>query len=181
MAELLPRLGAMAPQIDAFAGALLTCWENGGKAMFAGNGGSAADAMHFAEELIVRFHKDRRALAAVSLCDPTVITCAANDFGFDQVFSRQVEGLGKAGDILVLMSTSGNSVNLVNAANVARSLGVKTVAMLGKDGGQLKGMCDIELIVPSSITHHIQEVHKMIYHAICQWVDHQLLVEGKLK
>ena len=173
-AELLPRLGAMGPQIEKFASALLACWNAQGKALFAGNGGSAADAMHFAEELLVRFHKNRRALAAMALCDPTVLSCAANDFGYDHVFSRQVEGLGKAGDVLVVMSTSGNSVNLLRAVEAAKSLKMTSVAMLGKDGGLLKDKCDIELIVPSHITHHIQEVHKMIYHATCQWVDTQV-------
>ena len=164
----------MGPEIERFATALMDSWNAGGKAMFAGNGGSAAGAMHFAEELIIRFHKNRRALAALALCDPTAITCAANDFGYDQVFSRQVEGLGKRGDVLVLLSTSGNSDNLLRAVEVARPLGITTVAMVGKDGGKLKGRCDIELIVPSTITHHIQEVHKMIYHAVCQWVDAQV-------
>lgn len=164
----------MGPEIERFATALMDSWNAGGKAMFAGNGGSAAGAMHFAEELIIRFHKNRRALAALALCDPTAITCAANDFGYDQVFSRQVEGLGKRGDVLVLLSTSGNSENLLRAVEAAKSLGVTTVAMVGKDGGKLKGRCDIELIVPSDITHHVQEVHKMIYHAVCQWVDAQV-------
>lgn len=174
VAELLPRLASLEPQIERFAVALMACWDSGGKALFAGNGGSAADAMHFAEELIVRFHKNRAALAAVALCDPTVLSCAANDFGYDEVFSRQVEGLGKSGDLLVVMSTSGNSSNLVRAVAAAKARSMVTVAMTGKDGGKLKGLCDIELIVPTQITHHIQEVHKMVYHAICQWVDTQV-------
>lgn len=174
VAELLPKLHSMSSAVEQFSAALMECWNSGGKVMFAGNGGSAAGAMHFAEELLVRFHKNRRALAAIALCDPTVLSCAANDFGYDQVFSRQVEGLGRAGDVLVVMSTSGNSVNLLRAVEAAKALNMKSVAMMGKDGGLLKDKCDIELIVPSNITHHIQEVHEMIYHAVCQWVDTQV-------
>jgi len=174
VAELLPKLASMSSAVEQFATALMECWNSGGKVMFAGNGGSAAGAMHFAEELLVRFHKNRRALAAIALCDPTVLSCAANDFGYDQVFSRQVEGLGRAGDVLVVMTSSGNSVNLLRAVEAAKSLNMKSVSMMGKDGGLLKDKCDIELIVPSNITHHIQEVHEMIYHAVCQWVDTQV-------
>lgn len=174
LAALLPRVASMDAQIERAALMLLRCFSGGNKALFAGNGGSAADAMHFAEELLVRFHKNRKALPAIALCDPTVVTCAGNDFGYDRIFSRQVEGLGRPGDVLVLMSTSGQSANLLNAIEVARPLGMKTIAMVGKDGGKLKGTCDVELIVPSDITHHVQEVHKLIYHAICQWIDTQV-------
>lgn len=174
LSDLLPHLRAMEPEIRRFGQAMMACWGAGGKVLFAGNGGSAADAMHFAEELIVRFKKNRRALAAVALCDPTVVSCAANDFGYDEIFARQVEGLGKPGDMLVAMSTSGNSANLLRAVEVAKGLGMQTVAMTGKDGGKLRGRCDIELLVPSAITHHVQEVHKFIYHALCQWVDTQV-------
>lgn len=174
LSELLTRLKPLEPGLERFADSLMKCWKGGGKVLFAGNGGSAADAMHFAEELIIRFHKNRAALAAIALCDPTVITCTGNDFGYDEIFARQVEGLGKSGDVLVLMSTSGNSANLVRALEMAKKRSMITVAMVGKDGGKLKGLCDIELIVPSQITHHIQEIHKVIYHAICQWVDTQV-------
>lgn len=174
LGALLPRLTEMQASIERAAGMLMDCFTTGGKALFAGNGGSAADAMHFAEELLVRFQKNRRALPAIALCDPTVLSCAANDFGYDSVFSRQVEGLGATGDLLVVMSTSGNSANLARAVEAARKKGMKTLAMLGKGGGALKGACDVELIVPSDVTHHVQEVHKMIYHAICQWIDTQV-------
>lgn len=174
VAEMLPKLAALEPAIEKLCHALMACWKSGGKAMFAGNGGSAADSMHFAEELIIRFHKNRSALAAVALCDPTIITCAGNDFGYDSIFERQVEGLGKKGDVLVVMTTSGNSENLIRAVKLAKSRGIVTVAMAGKDGGKIKGLCDIELIVPSQITHHVQEGHKLIYHAVCQWVDTQV-------
>jgi D-sedoheptulose 7-phosphate isomerase len=169
--ELLARLHPLHEPLRRLGQLMLDCWQAGGKVMLAGNGGSAADAMHFAEELLVRFKKNRRALAAIALCDPAVITCAANDFGYDTIFARQVEGLGRSGDLLILMSTSGNSQNLVEAVKAARALGLRTATFAGRDGGKLRGLCDVELIVPSDITHHIQEVHKVLYHALCAWVD----------
>lgn len=174
LASLLPKLRSLDAAVEQLCQRLLRCWEAGGKVLIAGNGGSAADAMHFAEELIVRFQKNRRPLAAIALCDPTVITCAGNDLGYDQIFSRQVAGLGRPGDVLIVLSTSGNSRNLVHAVAAAREIGMRAVAMLGKGGGQLKGACELELIVPSEITHHIQEAHKIIYHAVCQWLDEQV-------
>lgn len=171
LAALLPLMHDSLPQFEAIASELLDCWKNGGKVLIAGNGGSAADAMHFAEELVVRFCANRKALAAIALCDPTVVTCAGNDFGYDEVFARQVQALGQEGDVLVLMSTSGNSWNLVRAANEAKARKLTTISLLGKDGGKLRDLCDIELIVPCAVTHHIQEAHKLIYHALCQWID----------
>ena len=138
----------------------------GGKILTAGNGGSAADALHLTEELVGRFDKERPSLPAISLCgDPTLMTCIANDYGFDQVFSRQVEGLGRPGDMLVVFSTSGNSPNLIAALETARACGLRTIAVLGKGGGTAKGMADFELIVPSSVTARIQEVHTFVLHS----------------
>src|SRR5205823_4628253 len=111
--ELLPRLAALEPQLTRLGEAMLAAWDKRGKVLVCGNGGSAADAMHLAEELVARFAKNRRALAALALCDPTVLTCAANDFGYENVFSRQVEAFGNAGDVLVVLSTSGNSPNIL--------------------------------------------------------------------
>ena len=165
------QIDALAPTVEAFGLAMKNSWQQGGKIMFAGNGGSAADAMHFAEELSVRFHKNRRALAAISLLDSSVITCCANDFGFDEIFARQIEALGKPGDVFVGMSTSGNSPNIIRAFETSKKLGVKTVALLGKDGGKLRGKCDVELIVPSQTTARIQEVHKLVFHSLCVWID----------
>jgi D-sedoheptulose 7-phosphate isomerase len=150
---------------------MLKCWEAHGKVLIAGNGGSAADAMHFAEELSVRYQKNRRALAAMALCDAPAITCAANDFGYDQVFARQVEALGNAGDILIVLSTSGNSNSVIKALELAKARKLLTVAFLGKDGGRSKGLADIELLVPSPLTARVQEAHKLLYHVLCEWIE----------
>ena len=173
LTALLPQLNALAPQLQALCDAMQSAWSHKGKVLIAGNGGSAADAMHFAEELVARFQKNRRALAAIALCDPTVITCAANDFGYDDVFSRQVEALGNPGDVLVVMTTSGNSPNLLKALDTAKRQGLVTCAFLGKDGGKAKGLADIELLFPAKTSHRIQEGHKVLYHTVCEWVDAQ--------
>jgi D-sedoheptulose 7-phosphate isomerase len=119
----------------------------------------------------VRLQKNRRGLAAMALCDPTVLTCAANDLGYELVFARQVEAYGNPGDVFVAMTTSGNSVNLLRAIEAAKAQGLVTAAMLGREGGRAKGMCDIELIVPSPVTARVQEAHKVLYHSICEWVE----------
>lgn len=168
---LLPTLDALALDVGRLGQVMLTCWKGGGKVLFAGNGGSAADAMHFAEELVVRFHKNRRALAALSLLDASTVTCAGNDLGYEQIFSRQVEALGKPGDVFVGLSTSGNSPNIVLAMEAARQIGMVTVAFTGKDGGRLRGACDVELLVPSPTTARVQEAHKLAFHALCVWID----------
>jgi len=171
LADLLPKVAALAPQLQELADAMWNCWDAGRKVLTAGNGGSASDAMHLAEELVVRFVKNRRAFAAVALCDPTVITCAGNDFGYESIFSRQVEALGKKGDVLIVFSTSGNSTNIVRALELAKSQGLVTAGLLGKDGGKAKSLCDIPLVVPASAPHRIQEGHKILYHTLCEWVD----------
>jgi D-sedoheptulose 7-phosphate isomerase len=168
---LLPELLKLEPQMTRLAEAMMAAWAKRGKVLVAGNGGSASDAMHLAEELVARFEKDRAALAAIALCDPTVLTCAANDFGFENVFSRQVEAFGNAGDVLIVFSTSGNSPNILKAIEVAKAQQVVTASFLGRDGGKAKGMCDIELIVPAHKSHRIQEGHKILYHSLCEWVD----------
>jgi D-sedoheptulose 7-phosphate isomerase len=164
-------LPAMAGELERLGEAMLNCWEKRCKVMVAGNGGSSADAMHLAEELSVRFMKNRRALAAIALCDPTAITCAGNDFGFDHVFSRQVEALGNPGDILILFSTSGNSSNILRAIQQAKLQRVITVGFFGKDGGKAKGQCDLEFVVPVQLTARVQEAHKILYHTLCEWID----------
>ena len=170
-ARLLPTLESLTPQVEAVGQAMLACWRRGGKILFAGNGGSAADAMHFAEELVVRFHKDRAALAAIALCDPTALTCVGNDMGYDQIFARQVDALGKPGDLFVGITTSGNSPNIVLAVEMAKRRGLTTCAFLGKDGGKLHGKVDIELLVKSPTTARVQEAHKLAFHSLCVWID----------
>lgn len=141
--------------------------ENGGKVMTAGNGGSAAEALHMSEELVGRFKSDRPSLAGICLCaDPTALTCIGNDYGFDSIFSRQVQGLGKPGDVLVLFSTSGKAANLKNAAEEARAKQCRLISLLGRDGGQMAGLSDIEIVVSGSATERIQEAHQVILHLI---------------
>lgn len=162
----LERFRVLLPAVEA-AGQEIRCAIKGGhKLLTAGNGGSAADALHLAEELVGRFDKDRISLPAIALCaDPTLLTCIGNDYGFDQIYSRQIEGLGRPGDVLVIFSTSGKSPNIVNALRTAKSRQLKIIAVLGKDGGSAKGIADHELIVPSHVTARIQEVHTFILHS----------------
>ena len=141
----------------------------GAKLMSCGNGGSAADALHVAEELVGRFKRNRRALPGICLnADVTALTCIANDFGYDEVFARGVEALGSKGDVLVGFTTSGNSANIIRAFELARKLEVTTVLVSGKDGGSLRGFADYEIIVPSNTTARIQEVHTLVLH---QWLE----------
>lgn len=166
----LQRLRALLPSIEAAGEEIRRALQGGHKLLTAGNGGSAADAMHLAEELVGRFHKERPSLAAVSLCgDATLLTCIGNDYGFDQLFSRQVEGLGRTGDVLVVFSTSGKSANILRALQVARARGLKTIAVLGHDGGAARGLADHEIIAPSNVGARIQEVHTFILHS---WLTH---------
>jgi len=147
----------------------------GGKLLIMGNGGSAADAQHFSAEIIGRFKLERPALPAIALTtDSSILTAIGNDYGFDAVFSRQVEGLGRPGDVVFGISTSGNSPNVFAALSKARSLGCKTVALTGRDGGTLKTVADISIIVPSNDTPRIQEGHVTIIHIICDLLEKRL-------
>ncbi len=142
------------------------------KVLIAGNGGSAADAQHFAAELAGQFIHKRRGLPVIALtANSSITTAIGNDFGYEYVFSRQVEGLGHQGDIFIGISTSGNSLNLVHAMDSAKKMGLITVGLLGKDGGHLRDLCDLKLIVPSNSTQHIQESHIMIIHELCSLID----------
>lgn len=148
--------------------------KSGNKVLFCGNGGSAADAQHLAAELIGRFQKERRSLASVALTtDTSILTAVANDYGYDEVFARQVEGLGRSGDVLIGISTSGNSANVVKAALKARDTGMHTIAFTGEGGGKLKDICDIAFAVPSKVTARIQEMHIMVGHIICELVEEE--------
>jgi len=142
---------------------------------FCGNGGSAADSQHLSAELIGRFEKERKPLKAIALTvDSSILTCISNDYSFDQIFSRQIEALAKPNDILVALSTSGKSMNIINAVNMAKSKGLKTIALLGKDGGLVKNIVDIKIIIPSYSTARIQEMHILIGHIICSVVDKEI-------
>lgn len=160
--------------IGSIADAISTAFEKGNKVIIFGNGGSMCDAMHFAEELTGRFRQDRPALSAIALSDPAFITCVANDYGFDEIFSRGVSAYAKAGDIVIGISTSGNSANVIKAFAKAKNLGCSTVALLGKDGGKLKGMCEHELIIPAETTDRIQEMHIKILHILVELIEVKL-------
>ena len=156
------------PILEA-AKTIASCLQSGKKVLFCGNGGSAADAQHLAAELVGRFQRERKALPALALhTDTSALTSIANDYGFDQVYARQVQAHGREGDVLVALSTSGNSVSIMRAAEEASRIGVKVVAMTGHDGGQLKSICDIWIGVPSSVTARIQECHILIGHFLCE-------------
>ena len=164
-----------AVDIARLAGRYVDALRGGGTLWFAGNGGSAADAQHMAAEYVIRYGKDRRALPAVALTtDTSLLTACANDLGFEAIFARQVEALVRPGDLLVLHSTSGESANLVRAAQAARAKGVRVVALLGKGGGALRRCVDDSLVIPGDETSHIQELQLAIEHVICGIVEDQL-------
>ena len=157
------------------AGLIAETLQAGRKILTAGNGGSAADALHLAEELVGRYRDNRRALPAICLAaDGTALTCIGNDFGFDQIFARQVEALGAPGDALILFSSSGNSSNLISALEMAKSKGLHTVALIGRGGGKLKGRADAEWIVPAASGARVQELHGWAVHVVLEVVEARL-------
>ena len=164
------REGIIAATGDTLAG----CLQRGGRILSCGNGGSMCDAMHFAQELSGHFRGKRRALAAQAISDVSHLTCAANDEGFDSVFARGVEAWGKAGDALLALSTSGNSRNVIEAVRAARAIGMTTVGLLGRDGGQLRGLCDVAIVVPGTTSERIQEVHIKIVHLLIEQIELRL-------
>jgi D-sedoheptulose 7-phosphate isomerase len=160
---------ALAAQVEETSRLLIATLQRGGKVLTCGNGGSAADALHLSEELVGRYKAERRSLPAICLnADVTALTCIANDYGYDEIFARQVAGLGAAGDLLVAFSTSGKSPNVLAAFRRARDLGLATVLLGGKDGGPARDACHHALIVPSHTTARIQEIHTLILH---QWLE----------
>ncbi len=168
-------LAGQATTVAQMAALLSVCLEGGGKVLFCGNGGSAADAQHLAAELVNRFLRERPALPALALTtDTSVLTATANDRAFAEVFGRQVEALGRPGDILFLLSTSGRSPNLVYAAQVAHERGLTVLALLGGDGGDCRAHCDLALVVPSPSPPRVQEVHILIGHVLCAAVEEAL-------
>jgi D-sedoheptulose 7-phosphate isomerase len=147
----------------------------GGKLLLFGNGGSASDAQHIAAELMVRYKADRAAISAISLTtDSSILTACGNDRGFDALFERQIEGLGRNGDVAVGISTSGNSMNVLKGLERARSMGLQTVGLSGGTGGQMRGACDALIVVPSTVTARIQEIHSIIGHALCKALERRL-------
>jgi len=174
-------LTTLSQSIEAAVRAMTACLAAGGKVMACGNGGSAADAQHFAAELLNRFEKERPPLAAVALTtDSSTLTSIANDYAFDQIFAKQVAGLGRQGDVLLAISTSGNSPNVLEAIKVAHVLGVRVVALTGKSGGTIGselGSDDVHLCVPHERTARIQEVHLLILHCLCDGIDALILGE----
>ena len=172
-------LQSLASQEDLFqriASETVATLRAGGKILTCGNGGSAADAMHLAEELVGRFKNNRRSLPAISLnADATLLTCIGNDFGFDEIFSRQIEGLANQNDLLVCFSTSGNSPNILHGLEAAKAKRVKSVALLGKGGGKAKGKADLELIIASNDGGRVQEAHTLILHALLEVIERDLM------
>jgi len=162
----------LAGEIAELAELVLHTLDAGRKILFCGNGGSAADAQHLAAEYVVRFRRERLPLPALALTtDTSVLTAAANDFGFDQVFARQVRALGAPDDLLILHSTSGESPNLLEAARAARAAGLRTAALLARGGGRLRELGDLALVLPTDDTAHAQELHLAIGHAVCEIVE----------
>ncbi len=169
LSTVLSQSAALESAVHQAGDAILTTLKRGNKLLTCGNGGSAADALHLAEELVGRYKAERRGLPAICFsADVTALTCIGNDYGYEATFSRQLEALGKTGDILVGFTTSGNSSNVLAAFRLAKKLGITTVFLGGKDGGAAAGLCDMEIIVPSATTARIQEVHTVILH---QWLE----------
>ena len=161
-----------------FSNVLHDCFASGGNLFTCGNGGSHCDAMHFAEEFTGRYRKDRKPLGALALGDASHTTCVSNDYGFEHIFARQVEGLGRKGDVLVGLSTSGNSANVIKAFEAAKAKGIYTVALLGRDGGKLKNLADLPIVIPAQTSDRIQEMHIKIIHTVIECVERRLFPEN---
>ena len=162
-------------QFEKATAYLVEAFKNNSRVYSCGNGGSMCDSMHFAEELTGRFRKDRSPLPATAISDPGYISCVSNDFGYDHIFSRYIEGWGNKGDILLAITSSGNSPNVIKAVEVAKSKGMKTIALLGKGGGKLKDLVDIPLVVPhTKNTDRVQEIHIKLIHLFIEGVERNL-------
>ena len=172
----------LAPSIEKSIQAIVKCLKKGNKVVLFGNGGSAADAQHLAAEFIGRFKINRKSLPAIALTsNSSIITAISNDFSFDSVFSRQCESLISKGDVVIGISTSGNSLNVKKGINTSKKNGAITIGLLGNNGGSIKKCVDIPLIVNSTSTPHIQEVHRTIYHIICEIVEKELVESSRIK
>ena len=161
-------------QIDRAGSMLVEAIKNGGKVISCGNGGSMCDAMHFAEELSGRYRNDRKAIAAISISDPSHISCVGNDYGYEFIFSRFVEAVGNKGDVLFAISTSGNSKNVLNAIEAAKKKGMKSIGLTGKDGGAMASLCDVEIRAPhSTYADRAQEIHIKVIHSLIDYVERE--------
>jgi phosphoheptose isomerase len=168
-------LSNLEPQMAQVADVIDQCLRAGNKLLVCGNGGSAADASHFATELVVRFAKDRRALPAICLTsDSGILTAAGNDYGFDEIFARQVAAFGIPGDVLICLTTSGKSQNLIRALEEAKARKLKTIAFLGRGGGSTRGIADLDLLVKSDSTARVQEAHQLLLHVLCETIEARL-------
>lgn len=154
---------------------MISSLKDGGKIISCGNGGSMCDAMHFAEELSGRFREDRNPIAAISISDPAHISCVSNDYGFEYIFSRYIHALGKPGDVLLAISTSGNSENILSAAHTAKEMHMKVIGLTGKEGGKLAELCDVEIRAPfSEFADRAQEIHIKVIHSLIQFIENGL-------
>jgi len=172
--EVAKKIDKLLPLVEKAGKICVETLRNGGKILLCGNGGSAADAQHIAAELSGRFKKERKALAGIALTtDTSALTAIGNDYGFEYIFSRQVEAIANEDDILIAISTSGNSKNVINAIKSAKEIGCKIITLTGKDGGKMKNLGDINIIIPSNNTPRIQEMHIMIGHMICNFIDNE--------
>ena len=170
-------LRTLIPAIEKAAVKLVDCLRSGNKILFFGNGGSASDSQHLAAEFVGRYEKERRALPAISFTtDTSILTAVGNDYGFERVFERQMEALGRKNDVAVALSTSGNSKNVLAAVRRAKEMGVYTIGFTGNTGGELKTLADLPIVIPSKKTSRIQESHIMIGHILCEYVDEALCV-----
>ncbi len=170
--------GGLLTACEEFSKKMIETYRSGGNVFSCGNGGSHCDAMHFAEEMTGRYRKDRKALGALALGDPSHVTCVSNDYGFDQIFSRQLDGLGRKGDMLIGLSTSGNSQNVINAFEIAKQKSIFTVALLGKSGGKLKDLADLAIVVPAQTSDRVQEIHIKLIHTVIESVERELFPEN---
>ena len=172
VADSFQSITTLAPLVDEAASLIIERMRAGGKALFCGNGGSAADAQHLASELLGRFNLTRNPLPALALTvDTSTLTAIANDFGYVEVFDRQLQGLGRRGDVLVALSTSGNSDNVLRCLETARGMGIATIGLTGATGGRMKDLCDLCLCAPANATPRIQEIHIALGHTLCEIVE----------
>lgn len=161
-------------KIVAAAETITKALKNGKKLLIFGNGGSAADSQHIAAEIIGRFKKERRALPAIALTtDTSILTALSNDYSYDMIFARQIEGLGQSGDVALAISTSGKAKNVIQGLKRAKAMGLRTISLTGGDGGEVASLTEISIVIPSKVTARIQEAHMCTYHAICEMVEDQ--------